>query len=503
MQAYLARLQNLAGEKPLVMAEIGLDSMSHGEVKQAETLNWQVRTAFASGCAGAFVFSWTDEWHRGGCDIEDWAFGLTDRDRRPKPALEGIGKAYADAPFPRDRPWPKISVVVCTYNGSRTLKQCCEGLLKLDYPDYEVIVVNDGSTDSTASIAGQLELRYIGLSNGGLSNARNVGLKAAAGEIVAYLDDDACPDPQWLRYLADAFETGGHVGIGGPNIAPAGDGLVADCVANAPGGPIHVLLDDVKAEHIPGCNMAFRKECLDQVGGFDTQFCIAGDDVDLCWSLQEKGWSLGYSPAALVWHHRRNSVRAYWKQQVNYGRAEAMLERKWPQKYNVAGHVPWVGRIYGTGVIAPLVSLRSRIYHGTWGSAPFQSLYEPAPGLLSSLPMMPEWYMITGGLAFLSALGLLWTPLRWTFPLLCIAVVIPPGPGQSGRGPGRVQRPEAGPNAHRAASAHDASAPDTTDGPTLGPLELRSDAVAAPGEYPVSSAPPAHFRDLERNLASR
>jgi len=66
LEAYLARLQNVADDRPLVMAEIGLDSRRNGEAKQAEVLDWQVRTAFAAGCAGAFVFAWTDQWHRGG-----------------------------------------------------------------------------------------------------------------------------------------------------------------------------------------------------------------------------------------------------------------------------------------------------------------------------------------------------------------------------------------------------------------------------------------------------
>ncbi|HSD61881.1 MAG TPA: glycoside hydrolase family 2 TIM barrel-domain containing protein, partial [Burkholderiales bacterium] len=112
LAAYLARLQNLAGERPLLMAEIGLDSRRNGDAKQAEALDWQVRTAFAEGCAGAFVFAWTDEWHRGGHDIEDWDFGLTTRDRRPKPALAAVREVYSEVPFPADVEWPRVTVVV-------------------------------------------------------------------------------------------------------------------------------------------------------------------------------------------------------------------------------------------------------------------------------------------------------------------------------------------------------------------------------------------------------
>src|SRR5207248_2337607 len=82
----------------------------------------------------------------------------------------------------------------------------------------------------------------------------------------------------WLTYLAATFLSTSHVGVGGPNIAPAGDGPIAECVARAPGGPVHVLVTDREAEHIPGCNMAFRTAFLEAVGGFDSRFRSAGAD---------------------------------------------------------------------------------------------------------------------------------------------------------------------------------------------------------------------------------
>jgi GT2 family glycosyltransferase len=421
LEAYLARLQNLAAEKPLVMAEIGLDSRRNGEKIQAEVLDWQVRTAFASGCAGAIVFSWTDEWHRGGHDIEDWDFGLTRRDRSPKPALAAVGRAFADVPFPAKSDWPSVSVALCSYNGAQTIGETLAGLSKLEYPDFEVIVVSDGSSDATAEIARQYDVRLITTENRGLSSARNTAMKAAMGEIVAYIDDDAYPDPHWLHYLADIFMRTECVGVGGPNLAPPGDGLIADCVDNAPGGPNHVLVSDRQAEHIPGCNMSFRKSSLQAVGGFDTQFRIAGDDVDLCWRLQERGWKLGFHPAAMVWHHRRRSVRAYLKQQHNYGKAEGMLEVKWPGKYNAYGHLTWQGRLYGHGLSRALMFQRWRIYHGVWGSRLFQSIYERRPDGLAAMLLMPEWALLLFGLAGLSLLGLFWAPLFFAAPLALLA----------------------------------------------------------------------------------
>jgi GT2 family glycosyltransferase len=425
LRAYLARLQSLANERPLLMAEIGLDSRRNGRDAQAATLDWQIRTVFAAGCAGAFVFAWTDEWHRGGSEIEDWDFGLVTRDRRPKPALKAVSQAFAAVPFSGDRRWPRISVVVCTYNGRKTIGELFSSLDGLDYPNFELIVVSDGSSDGCVALAYGYGMRVIAGPNRGLSAARNAGMKAATGEIVAYIDDDAVPDPHWLQYLAYVFATTSHAAVGGPNIAPPGDGPIAECVANAPGNPTHVLISDLEAEHIPGCNMAYRRNCLESVGGFDTQFRIAGDDVDVCWKLLKGGWTLGFSAGAMVWHHRRNSVRAYWRQQRNYGVAEAMLERKWPEKYNLAGHASWAGKVYGKGHTRPFHSWRPRVYQGVWGSAPFQAVYPAEAGWIASLPLMPEWYLVNVFLAVMAGFGLLWPPLLWSLALLAFTTGVP------------------------------------------------------------------------------
>jgi GT2 family glycosyltransferase len=424
-EAYLARLQTLAGNRPLLLAEIGLDSRRNSEQAQADSLEWQVRSAFGGGCAGTFVFSWTDEWHRGGYEIEDWDFGLTRRDRSAKLALYAVRRVFAEIPFPANTNWPRISVIVCTYNGNHAwLAECFRHLEKIDYPNYEIIVVDDGSTDRFTDCAKDHAFHVIRTPNSGLSSARNTGLFAATGEIVAYIDDDAYPDPDWLKYLAATFHQTGFVGVGGPNLPPSGDGWVADCVANSPGGPIHVLLTDREAEHIPGCNMAYRKSALLEIGGFDERFRVAGDDVDVCWSLQERRWKLGFSPAAVVWHHRRDSVRTYLKQQRGYGRAEALLEKKWPAKYNSAGHLSWAGRVYGNGFFT-ILPRAGRVYQGLWGTASFQRLYGPVPGLLSPLILMPEWFLIVGLLFLLTGLSYSWKPLLVMAPLSFLAIGAP------------------------------------------------------------------------------
>ncbi|HLB20479.1 MAG TPA: glycosyltransferase, partial [Solirubrobacteraceae bacterium] len=442
-ESYLARLQNLSGDRPLLVSEAGLDSRRHGADAQARALDWQVRQAFATGAAGLFVFSWTDEWHRGGHEVTDWDFGLVDRGRTPKPALEVVSRAFASSPFHPDGPWPKISVVVCTHNGEATLAQCLQRAAELTYPDFEVIVVDDGSTDGSAHVARALGATLIQTEHRGLSFARNAGVRRATGEIVAFLDDDAYPDADWLQYVAASLRANDHAGMGGPNIPPEDDGLIADCVAAAPGGPIHVLISDREAEHLPGCNMAFRKSALLDIGGFDERFRVAGDDVDVCWRLQESGRTLGFSAGAVVMHRRRDSVRRYLKQQYGYGKAEALLERKWPSRYNRAGSSRWTGRIYDSPAMGVTLR-RAMIRYGTWGSGPFQSIYQPAPGALSNLLLAPEFLLLIAALGAIAALGVAWAPLLLVLPLFATAVAAylwralvsgwrasPPVPGRS------------------------------------------------------------------------
>ncbi len=408
---YIARLHNLAVDKPLVLTEFGIDSLRAGEEEQSRILAWQVRAAFAAGVAGTFVFAWTDEWFTGGHLIEDWAFGLVDRDRQPKPAFDEVARRYK-GPLPPPLPrYPRVSVVVCAYNSERTMEACLASLEALDYPDYEVIVVNDGSEDRTLEIAERFPFcRIISQQNEGLSAARNVGAEAAQGEIVAYTDSDCVADPDWLAYLIARMEAGKLNACGGPNFPPPEDSLVPAAVAVSPGGPTHVLISDEVAEHIAGCNMAFRRDVLLALGGFDPIYRAAGDDVDICWRFQDAGHAIGFSPAAVVWHFRRNTVRAYLNQQRGYGKAEALVYAKHPFRFNLFGQAKWLGRIYGDLSAALLLSRKPVIYSGVFGRGLFQTMYEPPSSLTALLPLTFEWSVAALVLALIGIVagGWLW-----------------------------------------------------------------------------------------------
>ena len=180
--------------------------------------------------------------------------------------------------------------------------------------------------------------------------------------------------------------------IGGPNEPPASDGPIAQAVAASPGGPTHVLLDDCQAEHVPGCNMAFRRSTLLGIGGFDPQFRAAGDDVDICWRWLDAGLTIGFAPAALVWHHRRSSVRAYFKQQAGYGSAEAMLHRKHPHRFNAIGASRWAGVVYGNGGASSRP--KKSIFHGRFGLGLFQIVYRDNRLSGWTFPTLLEWHAL-------------------------------------------------------------------------------------------------------------
>jgi GT2 family glycosyltransferase len=403
---YLFRVQNLVGDKPLLLGELGMDTFRHGELAQAAFLSGHIREAILMGLAGAFIFSWSDDWHRGGQQITDWAFGITQVDRSPKVSYHAARDVFACPSVALLPELPRVSIVVCSYNGGKTLEQCLRSLLALDYPDYEIIVVDDGSTDDTRAILARYpKVLAIHQPNRGLSAARNAGLQAASGAIIAYTDSDCFADVNWLAHLVYHFTCSEAAAVGGPNLTPE-DGRVAACVAAAPGQPTHVLESDQVAEHIPGCNMAFRREALLAINGFDPHYRKAGDDVDVCWRLQQAGYWIAFAPGASVWHHRRQTPRAYLRQQAGYGEAEALLRFKHPDKFNGRGDGKWRGVLYGPS-LKGLHFDEALIYRGTFGSGFFQCLYQPAPAHWAMLPATLEWHALAGLVALA---GFFWLP---------------------------------------------------------------------------------------------
>jgi glycosyltransferase involved in cell wall biosynthesis len=408
LRGYLQHL-SVTTDLPLVVSELGVDAARTGPARQAEQLGAQLDVVDEVGCAGAAVFSLTDEWGVGGYPVEGWQFGLQDRLRSPRPAF-AVAASWAVRPLRGLRAgWPSLTVVVCAYQEQERLTRCLTSLAALDYPDLEVVVCDDGSTDGTRDVARSFPFRLLELEHGGLSAARNAGTAAATGEIVAFLDADATCHPDWAYHLVRPFvDDPAVVGSGGPNLPVSGAGLTARAVALSPGNPVEVLTRPDRAEHVAGCNSAFRRDALLASGGYLPVLTSAGDDVDVCWRLLDGGGTVAFSSAAQVRHERRTTVPAYLRQQRGYGRAERMISGRHPHRFNRWGHATWTSSVYGGPLHLPRLLPRV-IGYGAAGSAAYQPVVgRRGAGALQLAGLLVLPTVLLGVLGLL--LGAFWTP---------------------------------------------------------------------------------------------
>ena len=441
---YLRHLQRVSEDRPLVLTELGLAAEVHGDAEQARSLEMQLALVDASGCAGATVFSWTDEWAVGTEPVVGWGFGLTRLDRSPRPSLDVASRWARREPVEVRPSWPALTVVVCAYNEERRLGSCLDSLTRVTYPDVQVLVCDDGSTDRTLEIARRSPFEVLALPHGGLSAARNAGLAVARGEIVAYLDADAACHPEWPFHLALAFEDPRVVVAGGPNLPWPDAGLVERAVALSPGNPVEVLVGDDRAEHVPGCNLAVRR-------------CRAGGDRRLRRRLHDGRRRRGRLLAAdgPRWSHRLLAGRAGAPPPTRHGarlpapaarlrpgRADAVGQHR--HRFNRLGAARWSGFVYGGPRILPTL-LRPVVYHGPMGSAPFQTEVRDRSAAVSM------WASALIPLAV--ATGLLAVPLALLYPAflvvpalvaallatyaVCVAAAVHPGPRE--RSPWRLR----------------------------------------------------------------
>ncbi|HSU90821.1 MAG TPA: glycosyltransferase, partial [Sporolactobacillaceae bacterium] len=395
---YFTHLIGQAGELPLLLSETGMDTIREGEEHQAELLAWQGKAAFELGLSGFIVFAFTDEWFTGGTEISDWAFGLTRRDRSPKPAFDTVASIFANNLPPKLTTAPKASVIVCAYNAASTLGECVASLRTLNYPNYETIVVDDGSTDSTAQIAEQAGVQTIRLEHRGLAAARNAGVDAASGEIIAFIDADARADRDWLYHLIETITRRDAAAASGPNFAPTPVSTRAAAMAVAPGLPREVRAGDADLAQLCGCNMALSKTALKKIGGFDPAFTTAGDDVDLSWRLTESGETLAYAPGAVVIHERRATLGSYLAQQRGYGRGEGLLAKRYPLRDAAEDGIyaapSWVAALLGG----------ARVYYGEFGRGLFQTVYS-AGDAYGEVPMTIQWIAVSAVCLVLGAMN--------------------------------------------------------------------------------------------------
>jgi glycosyltransferase involved in cell wall biosynthesis len=223
----------------------------------------------------------------------------------------------------------KISAIICTFKRPDYLRHALRSLCEQSLPreQYEIIVVDNAVEAETRQVAeefddGRVNLRYVTEASVGLSRARNTGINAAVGRYVAYMDDDARADAQWLEALVTAFEQGfpAPAAVGGrvwldwqgekPSWVPERHLSLYTYVDHGNDG--HSLEN---GEYLVGANLAFEKDALRAVGGFDPNLgrqgllLLSGEDSATVAQLQQMRRVVYYEPAAVVWHSVDQSRR--------------------------------------------------------------------------------------------------------------------------------------------------------------------------------------------------
>ena len=238
-------------------------------------------------------------------------------------------------PFPPNR-LPLVSIVIPVYRRPIEIEACLTALQSLDYPAdrLETIVVDDASDDPTPAVAGRFDVRLIVQGrNRGQSAARNVGVAAARGDIIAFLDSDCIARPGWLRELVPYFQDDRVALVGGRVGAVADDRRMdryeSVCSALDMGDEPVLGRGTNSVFYVPTCNMLIRRAVYAQVGGLDEGLHV-GEDVDLCWRVMAAGHHLYYTPRGRVLHRHRSSWRSGFMRRFAYGTSEAVLYSRFP-----------------------------------------------------------------------------------------------------------------------------------------------------------------------------
>lgn len=227
----------------------------------------------------------------------------------------------------------QTSVIVCVRNGAATIAEQLAALAEQDYDEaWEVVVVDNGSTDATLDVVESWRARLPVLrivpavQRVGLAYARNTGAAAAAGRVLAFCDADDVADRRWLSQL---IAGAGQADIVGGRLEV--ELLNGELSRSWRGLPEDDLSRPIMLDYLPyavGANFAVRRETFETVGGCDEAFTFCGDDVDLSWRIQRSGGLLGFREDAIMHYRLRPDLVGLLRQRYRYGRAEALLRAK-------------------------------------------------------------------------------------------------------------------------------------------------------------------------------
>jgi GT2 family glycosyltransferase len=221
---------------------------------------------------------------------------------------------------------PSASIIVCVYNRGRQVGACLASLLALDRHDFEIVLVDDGSTDDTPERLRQFQAEHPEAAvvivrnprNLGMSGARNVGIDAARGKFICFTDSDCTVEPGWLTALLAAFAAPDVAAAAGPVI----DHPPRNYAESAYVGTNRIGLAPRQRRELVGCNMIFRREVAARYQ-FDTALTYYCDDDDMAWRLRSDGHRIAFAPAAIVHHDHPQRFRTYLRQAWRQGQGSA------------------------------------------------------------------------------------------------------------------------------------------------------------------------------------
>lgn len=253
-----------------------------------------------------------------------------------------------------------VSIVIPAYNCEKTILKCIDSLFDLNYPSYEIIIIDDGSTDSTSEILKQhTNIRVIDTKNSGPSTARNIGIREARGDFVAFTDADCIVDPNWLDELLKGFWDERTAGVGGDQQSPGDE---TPCGRNIQDFMKTVgFLSDymktgdklIRTRHNPTCNVMYRKKVLLEAGLFDEKLW-PGEDVDIDLKIARSGYDLYFNPRAVVRHYRPKTPLAFSRMMRRYGWAQAYLVKKYGL-FRLIHLEPFILILLLVAILVPLV----------------------------------------------------------------------------------------------------------------------------------------------------
>jgi glycosyltransferase involved in cell wall biosynthesis len=202
---------------------------------------------------------------------------------------------------------PHVSIIVLTRNRAESLLRTLKALFILDYPSYEIVVVDNGSTDETCQIARQFAAKYMFCPpQCGMSLCRQKGVDAAEGTIIAMCDDDCVPESSWLTKLVQDLISEDNLGLVGGHVINIGFPEHRKYKGRSKlgiNGTLSLAADPKDADFFGSANMAFKREAAAQIGGYDPFLKSGNEEADLIWSLRDSGWRVSYEPEAIVKHY--------------------------------------------------------------------------------------------------------------------------------------------------------------------------------------------------------